>query len=74
MCWPSLGEFAADLNVSYESAKAMKRRGSIAVQHWPALIESAVQRGIHGINAERLVGLHAGPDHGAALPASEAAA
>lgn len=56
--WPSIAEFAADLDVGYEAAKQMRRRNSVAVEHWPRLMEACRQRGISGINAEHMVAMH----------------
>lgn len=57
--WPSLSEFAADIGVNYDTAKAMRRRDSIAPAHWPVIVEAAKRRGIRGVSLERLVRLHA---------------
>jgi hypothetical protein len=43
--WPSLGDFARDISVGYEAAKQMRRRQSIPVKYWPAMISSAAERG-----------------------------
>lgn len=40
--WPTLSDFARDAGVSYGAAKQMRRRSSIPVQYWPALIRSDV--------------------------------
>lgn len=53
--WPSLSEFAAAIAVNYDQAKLMKRRNSIAVEHWPKLVEDAARRGFADINYTSLV-------------------
>ncbi|WP_136617028.1 MULTISPECIES: hypothetical protein [Mesorhizobium] len=53
--WPSLTEFAADIAVEYGTAKAMRRRESIPVEYWPALIRKAEERQIAGINPASLL-------------------
>lgn len=52
--WPSLGEFAADIGVSYGTAKQMRRRNSIADDHRPAVVAKAEIRGLTGITFELL--------------------
>jgi hypothetical protein len=47
------------VGVSTEHAAAMKRRGSIPVAYWPALIATARERRISGITYEALALLHA---------------
>lgn len=56
--WPSLSEFAADIDVDVNTAKQMRRRGSIAVRHWPALVVAARKRGYTFITTDVLVQLH----------------
>lgn len=53
--WPSLSEFADDIGVEYGTAKAMRRRGSIPVEYWPAVIRMATERGIDGISPTSLL-------------------
>lgn len=55
--WPSLGAFARDAGVSYGAAKQMRRRGSIPVDYWRALIESDQGREL-GLTSDILVSLH----------------
>ena len=43
--WPSLKDFAQDVGVTYETAKAMKRRNSINSSYWSKLISAANARG-----------------------------
>lgn len=56
--WPSMGEFAQAIAASYGAVKQMRRRGSIGVTYWPAIIASDVGRQ-HQLTADILVSLHA---------------
>jgi len=49
---------ARAMGVKQSAASEMKRRGSIPVRYWPALIESA-QRGGIDLNSDILVRVHA---------------
>ena len=53
--WPSLSVFAADLSVSYGTAKAMRRRGSIPPAYWPTVVAKAKARRIIGVTLQSLV-------------------
>lgn len=57
--WPSLSAFADDLAIPYETAKAMRRRGSIPAGYWKRMVESAADREICGVTLERLADLAA---------------
>lgn len=39
--WPSIAQFARDLGVAYESAKAMSRRSSIPATYWKRVVQAA---------------------------------
>lgn len=52
--WPSLTDFASDLNVRYGTAKAMRRRGSIPPSYWHDLVKKARVRGINGVSIDAL--------------------
>lgn len=60
--WPSLTAFAADVGVGYESAKAMRRRSSIPPAYWKRMVDAARDRGIDGVNYERLAEIVALPE------------
>ena len=62
--WSSLGDFANAAGVTYGAAKQMRRRGSIAVVYWQALIDSSVGQQI-GLTADTLVRLHSAETVGA---------
>jgi hypothetical protein len=52
--WSTLAEFAEDIGVSYGTAKAMRRRGSIPSEYWTRAVAGAEARGIDGITLETL--------------------
>ena len=52
--WPNLQAFARDIRVSYDTAKQMRRRNSIADRHRQAVVEAAEARGFSGISFELL--------------------
>lgn len=55
--WPALSSLAADIGVSYNTAKHMKRRGSIPARYWPLLVRSAEARGIQ-LTYDQLFHIH----------------
>lgn len=59
--WPTLADFSRDISVGYEAAKQMRRRQSIPVKYWPAMIASAAERGEPLTEAE-LVAAHVESD------------
>lgn len=59
--WPSLADFARDVGIGIEAAKQMRKRQSIAVRHWPAIIRAAAGRG-SVITEAQLVACHAPAD------------
>lgn len=61
-------EVGRAIGKSTEHAAAMRRRGSIPVTYWPALIAWARAEGIGDVNHEILVEAHAG-----GLPDAQAA-
>jgi hypothetical protein len=64
------GAVALALNVGHSTASEMRRRRSIPVKYWPALIEHARASGLDEIDADLLVRVHV--ENSAPLP--EAAA
>lgn len=52
--WPTIGEFAADVGCGYEAARQMRRRGSIAPEHWPKVVEASKAQQIDGVTFEWL--------------------
>jgi hypothetical protein len=59
--WPSLTDFASDIGVGYESAKAMRRRSSIPSGYWKYMVAAADRRGISGVTYDRLAEIAAVP-------------
>lgn len=47
-------ELSADLGVPYVTARKMRERKSVGVDHWPRLVEAAARKGIL-LNIERLM-------------------
>lgn len=52
--WPDLTAFAVDIGVSYNTAKQMRRRGSVHSDHWWSMIAGARARGIEGVTWEAI--------------------
>jgi hypothetical protein len=59
-----IGGVAAAIGCNYSTASEMKRRKSVPVAHWPALIASPRGREI-GLTSDELLRLHAAPFRGA---------
>lgn len=58
--WPSISDFARDINLKKPShGTVMKLRGSIDVDHWPAVIAAAEKRAIADVTADLLMKIHA---------------
>lgn len=56
-CWPSIGDFAADIGVPYQAAQSMWWRDSIGVVHWPAVLRCLRGRGWPGLTNDDLVSM-----------------
>jgi len=56
---PKVANFGRDLGVTVEHASAFKRRKSIPINYWPALLEAAKKRGLEDVNSELLISIHA---------------
>lgn len=52
--WPTIGEFAAAIGCGYEAARQMRKRESIAPEHWESVIAAAKRRGLKGVTWEWL--------------------
>lgn len=52
--WPSLSAFATDIGVSYGTAKAMRRRGSVPSEYWTTVVARAADRGLADVTLEAL--------------------
>lgn len=58
--WPSIGAFAADIDVTAKHASQMKFRNSVPLAYWPRMVAAAAERGID-LDYEGLVVAHAQP-------------
>lgn len=58
--WPTAVELARQIGVGSVSVRAWRRRNSIPVRHWPALVEAARRRGA-SLDNDVLVRIHASP-------------
>ncbi len=47
--WGKISEFARDVGCGYEAARQMRRRESIAPEHWEQVVAASERRGIKGI-------------------------
>ncbi len=52
--WPTIVEFASAVGCGYEAARQMRRRGSIAPEHWNNVVAASQSRKIEGITFEWL--------------------
>lgn len=59
--WPTIAAFAADIGCGYEAARKMRDRGSIAPEHWAAVISAAKAEGISGVTYEWLASRRPAP-------------
>ena len=55
----TVAKVAQILGVQHSTASEMKRRGSIPVRYWPALVDGCKGEGITGIDFDLLVRVHA---------------
>lgn len=54
--------FGAVIGKAASTASEMKRRGSIPVEYWPAVVREARRLGIPGVTNDKLVELHVGAE------------
>lgn len=52
--WKTIAEFATDVGCGYEAARQMRRRDSIAPEHWTRVIAASKAKGIVGVSYEWL--------------------
>lgn len=52
--FPTIVVFAAEVGCGYEAARQMRRRGSIAPEHWSRVVSASQARDIEGISFEWL--------------------
>ncbi len=57
--------FSESVGCGYEAARQMRRRNSIPVKFWPAVVRASIAVDIEGVSYDALVQMH--------LPAAEAA-
>ena len=58
--WPTVREFASDIECGLEAAFQMKKRNRIAPNHWARVISAAESRRISGINYGWLAARYSG--------------
>ena len=52
--WPTIGQFAAEVGCGYEAARQMRRRESIAPEHWGLVVQASSRRGVKGVSLDWL--------------------
>ncbi|GGD31061.1 hypothetical protein GCM10011335_37640 [Aureimonas glaciei] len=52
--WPTIAQFSVDVGCGYEAARQMRRRGSIAPEHWYRVVSACKKRDIQGVSFEWL--------------------
>lgn len=52
--WETIGDFASAIGCGYEAARQMRKRGSIAPEHWSSVVTAARTRKVPGITIEWL--------------------
>lgn len=52
--WPTIGEFAASIGCGYEAARQMRKRESIAPEHWDNVVSASKRKGLKGVTLEWL--------------------
>ncbi|HAU29826.1 MAG TPA: hypothetical protein DCW68_06950 [Rhodospirillaceae bacterium] len=50
--WPSIADFAVDVDVYVGLAAVWKHRNSIPPRYWQAIVSAASARGIEGVSIE----------------------
>lgn len=60
--WTDLGEFAGDIGVPENTAKAMRFRDSVAPRHWQKLVDAARARKFRDVTLDELARLKAAQD------------
>lgn len=54
--WPTIGEFAASIGCGYEAARQMRKRESIAPEHWDNVVSASRRKGIEGVTLKWMAG------------------
>jgi hypothetical protein len=52
--WATIVEFATEVGCGYEAARQMRRRESIAPEHWARVVHASTARNIPGVTFEWL--------------------
>jgi hypothetical protein len=52
--WKTIADFANAVGCGYEAARQMRRRESIAPEHWQSVISASETAGIEGVTYEWL--------------------
>jgi hypothetical protein len=52
--WKTIRAFAVDIGCGYEAARQMRRRGTIAPDHWRRVVDACRERGVAGVTFEWL--------------------
>jgi len=52
--WETIGKFADDVGCGYEAARQMRRRQSIAPEHWANVVGACERKGVPGVTMEWL--------------------
>lgn len=47
--WPTIGDFSRSVGCGYEAARQMRRRESIAPEHWPQVIRACKLNRVRGV-------------------------
>jgi len=47
--WGKISDFARDVGCGYEAARQMRRRDSIAPEHWDKVVSACSKRGVKGV-------------------------
>jgi len=47
--WGKISDFARDVGCGYEAARQMRRRDSIAPEHWDKVVSACSKRGFKGV-------------------------
>ena len=53
--WGTIAEFADDIGCGYEAARKMRRRNSVAPEHWQQIISASKAKGLEGVSFEWLL-------------------
>ncbi len=69
--WPTIKDFAEEINVSHAAAQSMHRRASIRSTHWAKIIKAAQKRGFKNVTQKKMLKLQEASDEEKPRPAYE---